>query len=127
MRKTVTFYGTTTAQGELTLVSDRIGHPYTMKRVRVSFPAGSINLHQVSIYIDQDETAPSSGKPGGISVFADYGQVDYLVGEGEVVELAHVVDVPWSNSWIKVYGNNADFYDHALNVQVEIETAERSI
>jgi hypothetical protein len=119
--KTLSFYGTCLARAELTLVSKRIGTSYTVRWIRVSFPAGSMNLLAVRLYLAPDEEAPASGEPSGVSLLRDYGQVDYLVGEQEQKVIEHVVAVTEGGTWLKVYAVNSDFFDHAVDVQVGIE------
>lgn len=121
MFKTVSFFGTCPASSRLTLVSDRIGHPYMVKHVRVSFADGPGNLMPLEFIISEDDEAPTAGRPSGISILDEYGQVAYIKGDGEVVEMVHEVDVPVANTWLKVYGNNADIDEHAINVQICIK------
>jgi hypothetical protein len=122
--KTLSFFGTCGARAELTLVSKRIGTPFSVRWVRVSFPAGSMNLLAVRIYIGADEEAPAAGEPSGTSVLRDYGQVDYLVGEQEQKVIEHMVEVREGGTWVKVYAVNSDFFDHAVDVQVGIQLGE---
>jgi len=122
MTKTIPFYGTCPALGELTLVSQRIAYPYTTARIRASFPAGCINLLALRFYIATDDAAPAAGPPSGRSILAENSQVDYVTGEGEVVTVDHQVEIPDRGSYIKVYAVNADHFEHAVNVQIQIDS-----
>jgi len=120
--KTVTFYGVCLARGELTLVSKRIGTPFKLKGIHVTFALGCINLLLVRCFTAADDEAPAAGQPNGVSILRDYGQVDYLVGDDTKKEILHEVEVAEAGAWLKVHGENADFFDHAVDVQIQIET-----
>ncbi len=123
--KTVSFYGMCPARSTVVLVSKAITHAYDVKRIRASFRVSADNLLQLEFFVSPDSDAPSSGKPNGLSMLADYGQVAYVVGNDEVCDMQHEVESDSGGSWIKVYANNSDYYEHAVNVQVFIEPIER--
>jgi len=120
--KTVTFHGVCLARAELTLVSKRIGTPFKLKGIHVTFALGCINLLLVRCFTAADDEAPAAGQPNGVSILRDYGQVDYLVGDDTKKEILHELEVAESGSWLKVHAENADFFDHAVDVQIQIET-----
>lgn len=124
MRKTVAFYGTVSARSGLTLVSDRIGHPYTVRRLMVTFAEGQQNLVLLRFFVSIDDAAPTTERPGGTNLLQEQGQVDYLVGDGVHKTLNHTLRVDEGNTWLKVYAVNDDFYDHAVDVQLEIDIGE---
>ena len=126
MLKTVSFYGVCLANAKLVLVSDIIGHPYRMRKIRAKFAAGAANEMLLRFFISEDDEAPGNAAPGGMSVLAEHGQVDYVRGEDEIVEMEHYVEMETANSWLKVYADNQDFNDHAVSVQITIDTVERA-
>ena len=125
MLKTVSFYGICLANSELTLVGDVIGHPFQLRRIRCKFAAGVANEMRLRFILSEDDDAPAIGQPSGVSVLLDYGQVDFVTGEDEVILMDHEVDVAIANSWLKVHADNRDFNDHAVNVQLTIDTLMR--
>ena len=76
-------------------------------------------------YLSDDDEAPTTGRPSGVSILEELGQVDYLTGEDEVVEIDHEIKVAHSNSWVKVWADNLDFNPHAVSVQIKIDTEPR--
>jgi len=122
--KTVAFYGTAPARSGITLVSKRIGTPFTVRWIRVTFADGCINLLSVRLYCSLDLYAPAAVEPSGVSILRDYGQVDYLVGEGEQKFIEHSVEIAERGAFLKVWGVNADWFDHAVDVQIGIEIGE---
>jgi hypothetical protein len=120
--KTVTFYGTCGAGAELTLVSKRISTPFRTKAVHATFPLGTLNLLLMRCYVSPDDEAPAAGAPSGVSMLRDYGQVDYLAGDATKKEILHEVHIAEAGAYLKVYATNADFFDHAVDVQIMIET-----
>lgn len=122
MLKTISFFGVCLARSEKTLVSAPISRAYKVKKLRASFPDGVNNLMGLEVFLGADSDAPESGKPGGASVLADYGQVSYVTGNDEQVVMEHEVEVEGGNSFVKVYANNTDYHDHSVNVQVTIDT-----
>jgi hypothetical protein len=119
--KTIPFFGTCLARGELTLVSKRIATPYQLHTLHVCFPAGTINLLAMRFYTSSDNEAPAAGAPNGVSILRDYGQVDYLIGDGTDKDLQHQVSVAEAGTYLKVYAVNTDFFDHVVDVQITIE------
>lgn len=119
--KVLSFYDTCDARSTKVISSKRIKFRFRTKRFIFTFPLGCQNLLELSIYQSLDNDCPSSGKPNGISVLSENSNVDYVVGEGSQKILNHEVEVPEAGSYIKIYADNDDFYDHAIDVQVEIE------
>ncbi len=123
-RKVISFYGTTAATAVKTLVSKRIGTPFTIKKISARFAQGCNNLVRTSFYSSYDKDAPAAGAPSGISVLRDYGQVDYVSGNDDTKIMQHEVDISESGSFLKVYCENYDTFVHSIDVQIEIEIKE---
>lgn len=119
--KTVSFVGSVPLRDEIVFVSARISTPFRMTRIVSTFALGQNNLVQLSFFIATDPDAPSSGIPSGNSVLKDYGQVDYVVGEDTQLDMSHSVREVQAGAWLKVRAVNADFFEHAVNVQMTIE------
>jgi len=118
--KTLMFAGTASARSVKTLASDRITRPFRLSSITIRFPAGTQNLLALSFYLSHDDEAPTTGKPSGISLLQDYGQVDYVRGDGVQVTLNHTVEVDPAGAYLKVYADNTDWYDHAIDVDIEL-------
>lgn len=125
MLKTVSFYGSCAAGSVVTLCSQPITHPFRVKKIRAKFADGCVNAMRVEFILAGDKHAPATGRPNGISILSDYGQVDYVVGNNEVVELQHEVDVREGNTYVKVYADNRDFNAHDVLAQITIDSVER--
>lgn len=123
--KTVSFFGQCAARSTLVLVSQLITHPYFLRRVRSSFSEGCFNLLRLEFFISSDNEAPASGKPSGSSILADYGQVDFVAGNSEVVDMRHEVEVPQGGSYLKIYADNLGYEAQDVNVQMFLELVER--
>lgn len=119
--KTVSFYGSCDARSSLVLVSPRITRPYHVIKIHAKFPGGANNLLKLRFYESPDDHAPASGAPSGVSLLADYGQVDYVVGDDDSKRLEHHLVVDTGGSFLKVYAVNDDFYEHDVDVQIMIE------
>jgi len=123
--KTVAFYGTVSANSELTLVSPRICSGFALKRILVTFAPGCENLVALRFFYSLDDHAPSSGYPSGINVLRDYGQVDYVVGDDVQKNLDHEVEILEGGAYLKVHADNDDSYPHSVDVQMFIEPLPR--
>jgi len=119
--KTVSFYGTCLAGAEKVLVSPRIGHGYVVERIRARFAIGCEHLLKLRFFMAMDDETPTSGKPSGVSMLADYGQVDYIIGDGDAKDMLHSVEMPEGGSFLKVHAINSDAFDHDIDVQMEIQ------
>ena len=123
--KTVSFNGVCPARSSLVLSTPRITHPYGITRIHVRFPVGCINELKLRFYTSPDDDVPSTGPPNGASMLREYGQVDFIVGDGDSKNMEHDLDVDESNTWLKVYAVNDDYYDHEVDVQMTIEPKKR--
>ncbi len=56
----------------------------------------------------------------------DYGQVDYVVGNDDTKDMQQDVSMHESGSYLKVYAQNSDTFDHTIDAQVTIEEKERT-
>ena len=123
--KTVSFFGTCLANSELTLVSQRISTPYSIKNISAHFALNCARTLQLDFYISQDNDSPTSGRPSGFSTLGEYGQISYIVGDDETKNLENFAHSQTSPSWIKVYAKNNDGFDHTIDVQVTINIFPR--
>ena len=123
--KTVSFNGSCPARGTLVLCTKKISHPFVVTKIHCRFPVGCVNLLKLRFYISPDDGTPSSGAPNGISMLREYGQVDYVVGDGDSKDLLHDVAVEEAVSWLKVYADNEDYSPHQVDVQITLDPKER--
>lgn len=119
----ICFLGTVAAEGELTLCSKRLNFPYTTQSVRCFFPLNTNRTVQISFYISPDDTVPATGKPTGQSIFSPYSPIDYIVGDNELKEIVHQVEVKEMGTYIKVYAKNTDAFPHTVDAQAMIAIA----
>lgn len=123
-RDTISFFGTVNANGEKTLVSQRINTPFNTKKVAISFPDGHNRLVQIKVFISQDQNAPTSGEPQGLNILQMLGSVPFVVGDNERKDFE--VEKPYSQrgGYIKMYAKNNDGFQHTMDAQITIELLE---
>lgn len=121
---TLPFYGTVAANSATTLVSKRITCRFTTERFRVHFALNSNKQLRVKFYLSPDDSAPTSEPLTGYNVFGFEGQVDYVVGDDETVEIPHRVKVTERGYYVKVFADNRDSYEHSIDAQVFIVREE---
>ena len=114
MVRVIPFKDTVSASSEKTAVSKRIPFPYLIKNVKIYFPPGSELLTQYKIFVAGDDSAPATGEPSGDNVFGTLGQVSYFVGDNSWIDMDADFLVQESNTFLKVYINNTDSWDHTL-------------
>ena len=119
--KSLCFAGTATARSQTCLVSRMIGRAFVLRCITVRFPIGTQNNLAIEVWVSPDDEAPTSGDPTGVNVLQDYSQAAYLRGDGDQVVLVHSLRCPDAGNYVKVIGTNDDYYDHAIDVDVEIE------
>lgn len=124
--KTVSFFGACQARSEKVLVTPRITYPYVVRKIHCRFALGCENKLKLRFYVSRDKDAPSSGPPNGYSMLREHGQVDFIVGDNDEKNLEHEVEVVEQGTWLKVYAENSDYFDHQVDVQMTIEEKERS-
>jgi len=121
MRKTIAYYGTCAARSRVTLASKRIKQPYYVRQIQATFAPGCLNLVQLSFHASLDASVPTSARPDDPSILAENGQVDYLVGDGDIKIVRHDLEIDEGGTYLKVHAYNQDWYDHAIDVQIEID------
>jgi hypothetical protein len=125
--KTLMFAGSCAGRSELTLVSQRITKPFRTRQFTVRFAPGCSNLLALTLYAAEDSQAPTTGAPSGISLLQDYGQADSLRGDAIQISFNHTLMFRAGGVYLKVYAANADWYAHAVDVDIEIETQEEEV
>jgi len=121
MIHTLSFYGSVSGSSRVTLVSSKIAFPYMMRRIRIKFALGHEGKVQHKFFISYDDAAPTSGEPSGANILEQYGSVDYVVGDDDVMVLYDNTYVDAKNTWIKVLAINTDTATHTINVIIEID------
>lgn len=119
--KTIPFHGTVAAHSRATLVSKIITAPFELQRVRVSFALNTNRTLRVEFFISPDDSAPTDKPLTGISVLSELGQVDYLVGDDNQVDVPMRILVTTANMRMKVFADNLDSYEHSIDAQVFIQ------
>lgn len=118
---TIAFHGTVGAGSRLTLRSKKITRAFTVKRVRASFALNTNRTLQLSFFVSPDPEAPSSEPPGGVNILRQLGQVEYIVGDDEVVDFPIEIKNFSRGGWIKCHGYNTDVFPHTVFALVTLE------
>lgn len=121
MLHTLSFYGSVTTGARVTLVSKRIGMPYVVTGIRVKYALGHVGTVQHSFFISDDPEAPTAGIPSGTNLLAQYGSVDYVVGDDDVSDIQDNTIMDRMGTWVKVHAYNTDTATHTINVLITID------
>lgn len=124
MKKTIMFSGTCLAGDQIVLVSQRITTKYITKKFVASFAMNTNRTLKIRYFISPDPTAPSTGTPTGVNILASYGEEYWLAGDNEQKSIEHEVEVSSAGSYIKIYAQNEDGFDHTIDCYVIIDTIE---
>lgn len=122
--ETLCFYDTVSANSCKTLVSKPLLFPYTLERMRVHFALNTNKQLRIKFYLSTDDSAPTSEPLTGENVLGSLGQVDYLVGDDETVEIPYRLGVPVGGMYVKVFAENNDSYAHSIDAQVFISRSK---
>lgn len=117
---TLPFNGSVERNASVVLVSQRVTFPFNIERIRVHFSLNTNKTVQIRCFVSPDSEAPVSGPPSGTNPLSPLGQVDYLVGDDETVELPYRALVDTGGYYLKIYAVNNDSYDHTVDAQVFI-------
>lgn len=120
-RHTIPLHGTVAANSVLTKASKKIGFPFKIYKVRVSFPPGTQRRLQVKIFATIDSLEPTSGEPHGKSLLGMFSSTDYVIGDNESVTFPVTSRLP-EGYYLKAYGLNMDGDEHTLDVSFFIES-----
>lgn len=124
-RKVVTFAGSVGPASQVTLVSQRISTPFMIRRIAAYFALNTNRTLQLSFFISPDDAAPTSGRPSGFDILAEYGQVNYWVGDDILKDFSCEAASLSSPAFLKVVAANSDAFDHTIDVVIEIEIFAR--
>ena len=119
--KTASFHATVAANSKKTLVSNKIDLPFSTKRIRAAFPAGTNRLLRLSFHISPDPSAPTIDPPTGVNIFAELGPTYYIVGEDCIVDFQHEIDIATAGYYLKVHAVNTDAFEHTIDAQITVE------
>lgn len=117
---TLSFKGLVDASSKATLVSKRITFPFTLEKVRAQFALNTNRELRIEFYISPDDSTPTDKPLTGHSVLSTLGQVAYIVGDDEPIEIPHRLAVKEAGMYIKVFADNQDSYPHSIVAQVFI-------
>jgi hypothetical protein len=123
MLKTIPFFGTCPARGELVLSSRCIVYAYWLRVISCRFPPGCSNLLRLRFLLADDGSVGTGVDVSGVSVLRENSDIDYLVGDGDTKVLQHHVERAEAGSFLKVHAINEDFADHGVDVQMTIEVS----
>lgn len=124
MLQTISLVGSVSAGSTKVLASRPLPGNIRIKRITASFALNQARLVQISPFLSFDAEKPSSGFPGGTNLLQFVSSQHYLVGDDDtkVIELDYLVtDTP---TWLKVYANNTDGFDHDVDVQIIIAISD---
>jgi hypothetical protein len=117
---TIVYRGTVERNSVKTLVSGHINFPFNIERIRAQFPLNTNCTVRVRVFISPDNSDPASIDQTGHNLLKPIGQVDYIEGDDEVVEIPYRVYSAVSGMWVKIVLENLDSYEHTIRGQVFI-------
>jgi len=97
---------------------------FRTKRFRIKYALNTNGTLRIKFFLSLDPEAPSSGEPTGTNLFAERGQITYIVGDDEWIELEHEITTLTLNNWLKLHAENLDSFAHTVLAQVTIERLE---
>ncbi len=119
--RTIHFYGSVAASSRLTLVSQRLNFPYIIAELLVIFRVGQNELLQVTSFITQDPSAPTTEPPTGTQILDPTSQTQIIRGDGNENRLAPHSLVTGQGTFLKVHGNNTDAVNaHILDASMQV-------
>lgn len=122
---TIPFFGTVAASSKKTLCSKRIDYPIRTLRIRAGFAAGCNRLLRLYFFISPDDETPTTPFPTGMNIFAELGESVYLVGDDNIVDLDHMSEALTGGNYLKIFADNTDTFEHAIEAQITVEMLER--
>jgi hypothetical protein len=123
---TLPFYDSVSANSVKTLVSGYITFPFTIERLRAQFALNCNRQLRLRFFISPDDSAPASLDQTGHNILEPLGQVDYIVGDAESIEIPYRIEVDEKGMYVKIVAENLDSYEHTIVGQIFIGRLEAS-
>ena len=121
---TLSFYDTVAANAMKTLVSGYIKFPFTIEKLRAQFALNCNRQLRLRFFISPDDSAPTTFNLPGHNILEPLGNVDYIVGDDEPIEIPYRIAVEEAGMYVKVFAENVDSYEHSIVAQVFIGRLE---
>lgn len=124
---TLLYDGSVGAGAGVTLVSKRLTFPFTTERFRVHFALNTNKTLRIRFFISADASAPTAQPVVGHNIFAPLGQVDYIVGDNQEVEVPYRVKCVDRGTYIKLFAENLDANPHTIDAHVFVSRLPEKI
>lgn len=118
---TVNFLSSVAANTAKTVVSKRISRPFKLLLIRPHFILNTNRKVRLYFFVSPDDSSPSSLPLTGSNLIAEASQTNYIVGDDEYKMLWQNWDSQSGGHYLKVFANNTDTFEHAIDVQMFIE------
>ena len=118
------FYASLAASANATYVSKRLTAPFVIEKIRAKFAPGVENLLLLRFFVSPDNSAPTAQPLTGVNIFSQLGQVDYITGDDDVIEIEPQLEVDTRGAYLKVYAENSDTFIHSVNAQITIKMVD---
>ena len=118
------FFASLAASTNATYVSRRILTPFVIESIRAKFAPGVENLLLLRFFVSPDNSAPTAQPITGFNIFSQLGQVDYITGDDDVIEIAPQVEVMNAGMFLKIFAENSDTFIHTVNAQITIKVLD---
>lgn len=126
-RFTIPFRGTVTANSSLVLVSQQIDAPFRTLHFSLRFELNTNRTVEAHFIVANDANADAAIVALQNDLFAQLAQHSGFVGDDQDIDLDHNVDIPTSNSFLKILIDNNDGFPHEIDAQITIELFSRGV
>jgi len=118
---TVNFVAQIAASTAQTFISRLIKRNFFLLGVRMSFNLGQDRKVHHYISVSEDDSLPGSLPISGFNPLSEFSEYDYLTGNDDFKEVYCYAPSRRRDSYIKLFVDNQDVFEHDVDVQVFLE------
>jgi hypothetical protein len=120
------FQSALAASTRATLISaTSIPYAFAVEEMQFIYATGVADTLRLSVWAEGNDTAPTTGDPGGRALTGGFGTSRFIVGDNTIITLRPsdgegALIVPEREQWLKVAARNTDTNAHDVNAIITI-------
>jgi len=122
----INFYTSVAAGSKKTVKSEKIPFKFKVTLIEVRHDINDQQKTKVGIFSSHSDDTPTTKPPLGTNLIKQYSQEEWIRGNGEIRKFVLDHKVREEDSYLKMYLDNTDTFEHQAWARVQIERLEET-